>query len=165
MQHKDDMNGITSKDMQILAHLTQNARITNKELAERVGLSASGCLERVRRLEARGVLRGSHAVVAPEAVGVGVQALVAVRLERHTRKAVAAFQAYALTLPEVNGVFHVTGEFDFYVYVAARDMNHLRDFGLDSLTTRPEVAVIHTSLMFEAVHRPGWPTLRMLGST
>jgi DNA-binding Lrp family transcriptional regulator len=163
MRSKGKLNSVTPKDMQILQILAHNARTTNKALAERVGLSASGCLERVRRLEERGVLLGSHAVVAPEAVGVGVQALVAVRLQRHTRKAVSAFRAYALTLPEVNSVFHVTGEFDFYVYVAARDMNHLRDFGLDSLTTRPEVAVIHTSLMFEAVNRPGWPSLRTDG--
>jgi len=146
--------------MQILRELSKNARITNKALAEAVGLSQSGCLERVRRLEARGVLRGAHADVAPEAVGVGVQAWVAVRLERHTRKAVSTFRAYALSLPEVNAVFHVTGDFDFFVLVAARDMNHLRDFGLDSLTTRPEVHHIQTSLIFEAQQRAGWPALR-----
>jgi len=154
------LQDLTEKDLRILRELTHNARVTNKDLAERVGLSPSGCLERVRRLEEREVLLGSHAVIAPEAVGVGVQALIAVRLQRHTRKAVSTFRTYALTLPEVNAVFHVTGEFDFYVYVAARDMDHLRDFGLDSLTTRPEVARIQTSLMFEAVHRPGWPALR-----
>ena len=65
-----------------------------------------------------------------------------------------------LTLPEVSAVFHVTGDYDFYVHVAARDMNHLRDFGLNSLTTQAEVARIQTSLMFEAVSRPGWPVLR-----
>lgn len=154
------MDAVSEKDMQILAQLAHNARVTNKALAQSVGLSQSGCLERVRRLEERGVLKGAHAEVSPEAVGVGVQAWVAVQLERHTRKAVSTFRAYALTLPEVNAVFHVTGEFDFYVLVAARDMNHLRDFGLDSLTTRPEVHQIQTSLIFEAQHRPGWPSLR-----
>lgn len=154
------MEPVSEKDMQILALLSQNARTTNKALAEGVGLSQSGCLERVRRLEERGILLGAHADVLPEAVGVGVQALVAVQLERHTRRAVSTFRAYALALPEVNAVFHVTGAFDFYVHVAARDMNHLRDFGLDSLTTRPEVHQIQTSMIFEALRRPGWPALR-----
>jgi len=154
------MHTVTEKDLQILTELTQNARMTNKELSERVGLSQSGCLERVRRLEERGVLLGAHASVAPEAVGVGVQAIVAVRLRRHTRKAVSAFRGYVLSLPEVNAFFHVTGEFDFLVYVAAADMNDLRDFGLDSLTTHAEVEQIQTSLIFEAVHRAGWPAIR-----
>lgn len=151
---------LSDKDLQILRELSHNARITNKDLAKKVGLSQSGCLERVRRLEERGVLLGAYAAIAPEAVDVGVQALIAVRLKRHTRRAVATFRSYTLTLPEVSAVFHVTGDYDFYVHVAARDMNHLRDFGLDSLTTRAEVARIQTSLMFEAVSRPGWPVLR-----
>lgn len=154
------MDNVTPKDLRILAELTNDARITNKQLAERVGLSQSGCLDRVRRLQDRGVLLGAHATVAPEAVGVGVQALMAVRLRRHTRKAVTEFRAYVLELPEVTAIFHVTGEFDFFVHVAARDMAHLRDFGLDALTTRSEVEQIQTSLMFEAVRRPGWPALR-----
>ena len=154
------MRALEAKDMRILSELSNNARITNKRLASLVGLSESACLERVRRLERDGVLSGSHAEVDPESVGVGVQAFVAVRLKRHTRRAVASFRSYALTLPEVSGVFHVSGEFDFYVHVATSDVDHLRDFALDSLTTRPEVQGIQTSIMFEAVRRPGWPALR-----
>lgn len=155
---------LDEQDVRILSELSHDARVSNVELARRVGLSPSGCLDRVRRLESRGVLTGSHAEIAPAAVGVGLQALVAVKLKRHTRKAVGAFRAHALGLEEVVSVFHVTGEFDFYVHVAARDMEHLRDFGLDALTTRPEVQHIRTSLMFEAVTRPGWPGLRQTGS-
>jgi len=80
---------LSDKDLQILRELSHNARSTNKNLAEKVGLSQSGCLERVRRLEERGVLLGAYAAIAPEAVDVGVQALIAVRLKRHTRRAVA----------------------------------------------------------------------------
>lgn len=158
------MEALSEKDIRILAELSNNARITNKRLAALVGLSESGCLERVRRLERHGVLAGAHADIRPEAVGVGVQALVAVRLKRHTRQAVASFRSYALTLPEVSGVFHVSGEFDFYVHVATSDVDHLRDFALDSLTTRPEVQGIQTSIMFDAVRRPGWPALRQAAS-
>ena len=154
------MEHLAPQDIQILRGLVKNARITNKALAESVGLSQSGCLERVRRLEERGVLKGYHAEVPPEAIGVGIQAMVGVRLRRHTRRVVARFRSYVLELPEVVSLFHVTGEFDFFVEVAARDMEHLRDFGLDALTTRPEVQQIQTSLMFEAIRRPGWPGIR-----
>lgn len=154
------MEPLQPQDIQIIKILMKNARITNKALSERVGLSQSGCLERVRRLEERGVIRGYHAEIPPQAAGVGIQALVGVRLRRHTRRVVARFRSYALALPEVVSLFHVTGDFDFFVVVAARDMDHLRDFGLDSLTTRPEVLQIRTSLMFEAIRRPGWPGIR-----
>lgn len=154
------MRDLSEHDMRILTELSNNARITNKALAGRVGISQSGCLERVRRLTRQGVLLGTHAEVAPEAVGVGVQALVGVRLKRHTRKAVASFRLYALTLPEVTAVYHVSGEYDFFIHVATRDVDELRDFALDSLTTRPEVQSIQTSIMFDAVRRPGWPALR-----
>lgn len=153
-------NGLDSKDLRILSVLSENARITNKELAALAGLSASGCLERVRRLEDRGVLLGSTVLVSPDAVGVGVQALIAVRLKRHTRKAVAAFRAFARTLPEVTTTYHVTGDFDFFIHVAARDMDQLRDFCLDAITTRSDVASIQTSLAFDVDTRPGWPMLR-----
>lgn len=153
-------SALDSKDMQILQCLSNNARITNKELAEAVGLSASGCLERVRRLEERGVLLGSTILVSPHAVGVGVQALIGVRLKRHTRKAVAAFRAFAMTLPEVTTTYHVTGDFDFFIHVAARDMDQLRDFCLDAITTRADVASIQSSLAFDVDTRPGWPSLR-----
>lgn len=151
---------VEAKDMRILSALVNDARITNKALAEKIGVSQSGCLERVRRLEDRDVIKGYYADVAPGAVGVGIQALVGVSLRRHTRRAVANFRDYALGLPEVVSLFHVTGDYDFFVEVAARDMDHLRDFGLDALTTQREVQRIQTSLMFEAIRRPGWPSLR-----
>jgi DNA-binding Lrp family transcriptional regulator len=154
------MRAVSENDIRILTELSNNARITNKALAARVGISQSSCLERVRRLEQQGVLLGSHADVAPEAVGVNVQALVGVQLKRHTRSAVASFRAYATTLPEVSAVYHVSGEYDFFIHVATRDVDHLRDFALDSLTTRPEVQSIQTSIVFDAIRRPGWPALR-----
>lgn len=146
-------------DRQLIEELSQDARMTNRELADRVGLSPSGCLDRVRRLYERGVIRGTHLEVDPKAMGIGIQALVHVRLKRHTRKAVSVFRAQALELDEVVSLYHVTGEFDFVIHVVARDMAHLRDFALDTLTTRPEVGGIQTSIMFERAGRHTWPDL------
>lgn len=136
-------------DCDILAILQKDARLSNKELASAVGLAPSSCLARVQRLRAEGVLRGAHAEVDPQALGVGLQALIAVQLRQHSRAQVKAFWKHALGLPEVLSVFHVAGTHDFQVHVAVRDAHHLRDLALDAFTTRAEVAHIQTSLIFE----------------
>ena len=144
-------------DFEILAALQNDGRLTNKELAAKVGLAPSSCLERVRRLRESGALRGSHADVDPAALGIGLQALVAVRLKQHSRDVVEAFRAYVRTLPEVSAVYHVGGAQDFLVHVAVRDANHLRDFAFDAFTTRAEVAHLETSLIFEFLRNPVLP--------
>jgi DNA-binding Lrp family transcriptional regulator len=136
-------------DLAIVANLQKNARLSNKELAARVQLSPSSCLERVRRLNAAGVFRGFHAEVDPEALGLSLQAMITVRLRRHSRKDVVSFRAHLLALPEVLAVFHVGGSYDFVVHVAVQDSNHLRDLALDSFTTRPEVGQMETHFIFE----------------
>src|SRR3990167_5781309 len=82
-------------DRSIVAMLAEDSRITNQELARRVGLAPSTSLERVRRLRESGVILGVHAEVDPAALGVGVEALVSVRMRQHTRELVEGFQAYA----------------------------------------------------------------------
>lgn len=144
-------------DFEIVTALQQDARISNKDLAARIGLSPSACLERVRALEERGVFVGFHAKVDPAALGIGLQALIAVRLRVHSRETVDAFRDHAVGLPEVLAVSHVTGGEDFLVRVAARDTDHLRDIALAHFTTRPEVARIHTSLIYEHVESHAWP--------
>ena len=147
------MRRLDRTDHAILARLRNDARISNKALAASVGVAPSTALERTRRLEADGVLRGYHADVAPEAIGARLQALVAVSLRRHARPLVEAFEAHALGLPEVVQVFHTTGASDFLVHVAVRDTTHLRELALAAFTERPEVARIETSLLF--AHRRG----------
>ena len=144
-------------DDAILRALQNNARITNRELAAEVGLAPSSCLERVRRLTQASVLTGYRAEVDPRALGIGLQAMVAVRMARHSRDLVDGFRAHLLTLPEVVSVFHMGGENDFLVHVAVRDADHLRDLALDAFTTRDEVSHIQTGLVYEHL-RPGvWP--------
>lgn len=153
------MPGLDRTDCAILRHIQKNARLSNKELAAAVGVAPSTCLERVRRLRARGVLRGFHADVEPAAVGVGLQAMVAVRLLQHDRARVEAFQAHALALPEVVQVYHTSGPNDFLVQVAVRDADHLRDLVLAAFTERPEVARLETALLFAHHRAPGLPIL------
>lgn len=136
-------------DVELIRLLRKNARLPNKELAARVGVAPSTALERVRRLREARVLLGFHAEVAPEAVGIGLQAMVAVRLARHSREQVESFQAHLGTLPEVLSVYHVAGADDFLLHVGVRDSTHLRDFAMGALTSRPEVAHLETHLIFD----------------
>jgi len=153
------MAALNRTDFAILAALQKDARLSNKELAAKVGLAPSSCLERVRRLRETGVLTGFRALVDPRALGVAIQALVFVRLARHARKQVRAFREHALSLPETIGLYHVAGQHDFIVHVGVRHADHLRDLAMDAFTSRREVARIETHLIFEHVPRPELPVL------
>ena len=136
-------------DRAIARLLQQEARLTNKELAARVGIAQSTCSERVRRLERIGVLEGFHAEVELALLGVGLQAMIAVRLQRHERTQVDRFRAYAESLPEVVAFYHMAGSDDFLVHVGVRDSDHLRDIAMGSFSAQPEVTHIETSIIFE----------------
>jgi DNA-binding Lrp family transcriptional regulator len=146
-------------DFAILDSLQNDGRLSNKELAAAVGLAPSSCLERVRRLRERGVLRGVHADVAPEALGIGVEAILFVRLRRHHRASVTSFRDWALTLNEVVALYNVTGSEDFLVHVVARDLAHLHLVARDAFTERGEVDHLQTCVVFEAVRRRALPNL------
>jgi DNA-binding Lrp family transcriptional regulator len=140
-------------DTKIVAELQDNARLSNKELAARVGLAPSSCLERVRKLQNSDVLRGFHAEVNPTALGIGLAALISIRLRQHSREQVEGFQRYVLTLPEVFAVSNLAGPTDFVVQVGVRDSDHLRDLILEGFTTREEVGHIETALIFDHAKR------------
>jgi len=141
-------------DVAIVAALRANARLSNKNLAELVGLAPSTCLERVRRLRDLKVLRGFHADIDLKAFDVGAEAMIGVRMSEHSRELVDSFLKYVRTLPEVLQIYHVAGADDFLVHVAVRDTKHLRDLALDSFTTRTEVDRIETRLIFQ--HTATW---------
>src|SRR5699024_7740639 len=144
-------------DFAILHHLRKNARLPNKTLAERIGVAPSTVLERVRRLQARRVIEGYHAEIRPQAVGIGLQAMISLQLAQHSRNEVTAFHAYLQTLTEVLNFYHIAGATDFLVHVAVRDSGHLRDFVLDAFTTRGEVGRIETHVIYESVRNAKMP--------
>lgn len=144
-------------DFELLRLLRKNARLSNKDLAERAQIAPSTALERVRRLRESGVLLGYHAEIAPVAVGIGLQAMVSVRLARHSRELLDSFNAHLGELPEVLAFYHVAGADDFLVHVGVRDSAHLRDFALAAFTERHEVAHIETRLIFESRRNVGLP--------
>jgi len=141
-------------DCEIVRILQANGRISNKRLAERLELAPSTTLERVKRLVAKGVIRGFHAEIDPGVLGVGLQAMIGVRLQDHSSAAVKAFREHALAQGEVLSLLHVSGATDFLIHVAVRDAEHLREVAMGTLVNRPEVAHLDTSVIFE--HRTSW---------
>jgi len=144
-------------DIELIRLLRKHARMSNKDLAEAVGVAPSTAFERVRRLRETGVIQGYHAELDPDAIGIALQAMVAVRMTRHSRELLEGFHTHLLALPEVLAFYHVAGADDFLVHVAVRDSHHLRGFLLASFTQRPEVAHLETHLIFEYRRNPEVP--------
>jgi DNA-binding Lrp family transcriptional regulator len=134
----------------LLSELQKDARQTNKSLAEKVGLAPSTCLERVRELQARGVIRGFRAVVEPASVGRPMEAILSIQQRAAQRHAVEALLDDSAARPETVRVMALTGTTDFIVHVAVRDMTHLRDL-VWSIIERREVARVQSSLVFARV--------------
>jgi len=151
-------SGLDETDQRLLSLLATDGRMSNAALAEHLGIAPSTCLMRLRSLTERGVIRGFHADVDLGALGLPLQAMVAVRLAVHSRDQVERFRAVAPGLPGVLAVYHVSGQTDYLLHVAVADAESLRNLVLDHVVTLPEVAHAETSLIFEHVRAVGLPT-------
>lgn len=140
-------------DSAIVRALQQDARLPNKELARRVGVAPSTCLERVRRLTRQGTIRGHHARIDLAALGRAVQALVAVTVRPLRRDNIDAFQDDLAGLPEVMSTFVLAGGDDFLLHVGVPTIDHLHAFLIDRLSARKEVVGFRTSIIFRHVHK------------
>jgi Lrp/AsnC family transcriptional regulator, leucine-responsive regulatory protein len=129
-------------DRSILAVLEKYGRISNAELAAKVGLSPSPCLRRVRRLEETGVIRGYRALIDPAAVGRSLRVFVGVRLMRHARTDVVAFERAVIQLREVVYSHHVTGNYDYLLQVEVADLPAYEDFHASRLAALPGVGAV-----------------------
>nr|WP_033441367.1 Lrp/AsnC family transcriptional regulator [Saccharothrix sp. NRRL B-16314] len=153
----EEFDVLDSVDAAIVQELQKDARLPNKDLADRVNVAASTCVVRHRALRERGVITGYHAEVDLTAVGRPVQAIIAVRVRPHTRAIVEPFMDYVLSLPEVLAMSHVAGPEDFLVHVAVADTAHLQRLVLDRFTTRREVSEVQTNLLFQHVRKHSVP--------
>ena len=145
------MKTLDRTDYHIVRLLRNNARLSTKQIAEKVGIAPSTCLVRTRMLQQTGAISGFKAEVNPAALGVGLQAMISVRLKRHYKPDVEAFRQHALELPEVVRFYHVAGPIDFLVHVWTKDSEHLRDLAMTAFTAREEVSHIETELIFEHI--------------
>jgi DNA-binding Lrp family transcriptional regulator len=136
-------------DSEIIRLLQSDARLSNRELARQIGVAPSTCLERVRALHRRGVIRGYHAEIDPGALNRGVQAMVAVQVRPLSRPIIETFKETAAAMPEVLSVFVLAGGDDFILHVAVQDLDHLHAFLFDRLSKRREVTGFRTSVIFQ----------------
>ncbi|MFG6200413.1 Lrp/AsnC family transcriptional regulator [Nonomuraea sp. JJY05] len=139
-------------DSEIVRLLQTDARQSNRELARQLGVAPSTCLERVRSLTRRGVIRGYHADIDPAALNRSVQAMVSVQVRPLSRAVINAFKSSAAGMPEVISVFVLAGGDDFLLHVAVQDLDHLHSFLLDRLSKRKEIVGFRTSVIFQQVH-------------
>ncbi|QAB18172.1 Lrp/AsnC family transcriptional regulator [Leucobacter muris] len=141
-------------DRKIVEELQTNGRITNAELAERVGVAASTCIARVRSLVSRGIITGFTASVDPRAMGLGLQVLVSVTVRSGARQRIAELSDELRSLPEVMQLFFLGGVEDFIIHLAARDSDHVRDFVMEHLSAHPAVSSTRTSIVFSHHQNP-----------
>ena len=138
-------------DLAILAALQGEGRLTHADLAERVHLSPSACLRRVQRLERDGVIAGYAARVDPERLGLGLQAFVRVQLARHDAASIEQFTAFVQQWDEVIACHALTGDMDYLLQVAVRDLEHFSRFLLDRLLNQAGVADVNSSFVLRTV--------------
>ena len=139
-------------DRQILSILQVDGRINNQDLADRIGLSPSPCLRRVRALEESGLILGYRALLDAKKLGLSLMALVHISMDRHTPERFANFEASVDVLPEVLECLLITGQSaDYQIKVAVRDMDHYQDLLLNKLTRIEGVTGVHSSFVLRRV--------------
>ncbi len=152
-------------DRKILSELQKDARIRNVDLAERVGLSASPCLRRVKALENGGVIRDCVTLVDQGAVGLPVSVFITVTLERQVEKALEPFETAVHDWPEVMECYLMTGEGDYLLRVVTADLSAYERFLMDKLTRVPGIANIKSSFALkQVVYRTALPVSDQSGA-
>jgi Lrp/AsnC family leucine-responsive transcriptional regulator len=139
-------------DKRILRELQSNGRMSNQELAEKVGLSPSPCLRRVKQLEDEGIIKGYVALVDPAKLGLKMMALIQIRMDRHTPERFAEFEKTIMEYPQVMECILITGQTaDYQVKVIVEDMEQYQDFLLNRITPLPGVSDVHSSFILRQV--------------
>jgi DNA-binding Lrp family transcriptional regulator len=145
-------------DYEILRHLQADGRMTNVELAQRVGISAPPCLRRVRALERAGFIRGYHAALAPEGLGFAVTVFAQVGLASQAEADLQAFERMVAGWPEVREAHMLAGETDFLLKIVAADWDSYQRFLSAKLTSAPNVSHVKSALTLRvSKSEPGVP--------
>jgi Lrp/AsnC family leucine-responsive transcriptional regulator len=139
-------------DLQILNILQQDGRISNQELADRIGLSASPCLRRVKTLEVAGLITGYHAVLDAKKMGLSLLALIHISMDQHTPERFNNFESMITEIPEVLECLLITGQdADYQIKVVVKDMDAYQDLLLNRITRISGVTGVHSSFVLRQV--------------
>ena len=138
-------------DCRIITELQADARLSNVELAERVGLSPSPCLRRVKRLERDGYIIGYRAALRRERVGLGFSVFVGVKIDSHANQRALTFEEAVCALPEVIACHLVSGEADYFLEVVVPDLAHYQRFLVGRLLNMPIVREVRSNIAIQTV--------------
>lgn len=153
-----DMGNLDEIDRRLLAELQAEGRMTNVDLAARVGLTAPPCLRRVRGLEESGIIKGYHADLDGQKLGFTIMVFAMVSLRSQAEEALQAFEEHVQALPEVRECHMLNGEIDFILKIVSEDLQSFQEFLTSKLTPAPNVASVKTSLTIRtAKQEPGVP--------
>ena len=145
-------------DRQILELLQNDGRMTNVELADRVGLTAPPCLRRVRALEEQGAIKGYHAELDPATLGYPITVFALVSLRSQAEADLTAFEQHVAKIPEIRECHMLNGEIDFILKIVAVDLKAFQEILTTHLTPAPNVASVKTSLTIRVAKSvPGIP--------
>ncbi|MBI3431679.1 MAG: Lrp/AsnC family transcriptional regulator [Hydrogenophilales bacterium] len=139
-------------DLEILRQLQENGRLSNQELADRIGLSPSPCLRRVRALEEAGIIAGYRALIDAKALGLSLMALIHISMDQHTPERFQGLEAAVGNIPEVIECLLITGQAaDYQLKVVVRDMEAYQELLLNHITRIPGVTGVHSSFVLRRV--------------
>jgi Lrp/AsnC family transcriptional regulator, leucine-responsive regulatory protein len=138
-------------DCRIVAELQGDGRLSNVELADRVGLSPSPCLRRVKRLEREGYIEGYRAALRRERVGLGFSVFLAVKIDGHANKLALKFEQAVIAMPEVVACHLVSGEADYFLEVVAPDLQHYQRFLVGKLLNLANVREIRSNIAIQTL--------------
>jgi DNA-binding Lrp family transcriptional regulator len=152
------MSTLDKIDRRLLAELQAEGRVTNVDLARRVGLTAPPCLRRVRTLEEEGVIRGYHADLDASKLGFAITVFAMVSLRSQAEEDLKAFEDHIAKLDAVRECHMLNGEIDFILKIVSKDLQSFQEFLTSKLTPAPNVASVKTSLTIRtSKHQPGVP--------
>jgi Lrp/AsnC family transcriptional regulator, leucine-responsive regulatory protein len=147
LQQMNDMDFINAK---ILHELMRDGRLSNVDLADKIGLSPSACLRRVQELERKGVISGYRAVLNPHAMGIAFIAYVLVGLSSHTKESQLGFEQAIELAPEVRECHNITGTVEYLLRIEARDLIAYKYFHTEVLGTVPQVSSIISYIVMDS---------------
>lgn len=135
---------LSDDDIRILQLLQHDAKLTNKEIANKLGKTVTPVYERIKRLEEEGYIKGYVALLDNKHIGKPLVAYTHVQLKEHSQTMLQSFAAEAIKFSEVMECYHMTGQFDFLLRIAISDMNAYNEFLMKKLSTLPNIGVLQT---------------------
>ena len=142
-------------DKKILTILQERARIKKSEMARELGIPATTLQERIRRLEAKGIIKNYRAVIDHEKIGLSVRAFVSVTLDRHEPSDIRSFEKSIRTIPNIKACYHLSGRFDYLLLLLAKDLKELGDLVKVGISALPDFGRCETHLVFSEIESSG----------